>query len=498
MNIDFKRPWIVILTLMITAVGISYALFLTQSLRLDEAQTLWQTNRYPAGILHVVGQDVHVPLYHLMVHFWQLLFGNSIEVVRLFSLAFFVASIPVLFLIAQEMFGSKRISSLAATLFTLSPFMNWYGNEARMYSMLVFFTLLNQYYFVRLRTKSSALIWLGYTLTAILGIYTHYYFGLVLVTQALFYLFNSTSFNKGSLWKLLMSALLVLLAIAPWLLYVHHLGSISNSEPLLMRPTLIDIFNTFAQYIFGIQSVPINSFIVALWPLIMLTWLFSLEKRKDRSVDTRYLLLSVIVPIFLSFIISILVRPVFQERYLIYTLPAFSLLIAAMIDSYSDFTRRSIRIGLIVCLLVALVVVRANPNTPTKEDYRAVAEHLHAEANPQDVVIVSAPFTIYPLEYYYQGPSVLSTLPIWNQYVTGPIPPFDSNTFPTQVQTVTGSHQRAWLLLSYDQGYEDAIRTYFDNHYERLEYFTISPKMTLALYKIRYDTSEAIYATPSP
>ncbi len=35
-----------------------------QSLRLDEAQSLWQTSHASWKILSIVAQDVHVPLYH--------------------------------------------------------------------------------------------------------------------------------------------------------------------------------------------------------------------------------------------------------------------------------------------------------------------------------------------------------------------------------------------------------------------------------------------------
>jgi mannosyltransferase len=421
---------------------------------------------------------------------WQFRDGGSL----LLSLLFFVASIPFVVSLGYEVFKSRRVSLLGAALFALSPFMNWYGNETRMYSMLVFFTIINQYFFVKVRKSGKGIYWLGYALTAILGAYTHYYFGLVLVTQAIFFLFNFSAFPKYSLRNFIISAIAVGGALAPWLMYVRYLNKISNSEPLLQAPSVVDVFNTFAQFIFGIQSVPINSFIVALWPLVMLAWLFSIKKygHKD-NIDGQYLVFSIISPILIAFVISVLYRPIFEARYLIFTIPALSLLLSLMINSAEKFLRDILTSIIIGSLLISIALVSYNPNTPTKENYQTVATYLDTHANPQDVVIASAPFTIYPLEYYYQGPSSISTLPMWNQYVTGPIPPFNIQTFPTEVQAVVGSHQRAWLLLSYDQGYEKTIRDYFDNHYERLELIQISPGMTLGLYKLRYDTDVSIY-----
>ena len=211
------------------------------------------------------------------------------------------------------------------------------------------------------------------------------------------------------------------------------------------------------------------------------------------SIDYNYLIVSVVMPLAVSFAISISVRPIFQARYLIFTLPALSLCVSALIDSATPAVRRLVTIITLGLFVIFLVILSSNLNTPTKEDYATVASRLMVVANPQDIIIVSAPFTIYPLEYYYQGPTAVATLPRWNQYVSGPIPAFNESKLPQEVLETTANHQRAWLLLSYDQGYEKKIRDYFDNHYERLAMYNISPGMTFSLYKLRYDTQSSEY-----
>src|SRR5438128_2111892 len=76
--------------LIILASAVSFALFINQSLRLDEAQSLWQSARTPIGIVRLVAEDVHVPLYHILLHYWEVLFGNGVAVARMLSLAFFL------------------------------------------------------------------------------------------------------------------------------------------------------------------------------------------------------------------------------------------------------------------------------------------------------------------------------------------------------------------------------------------------------------------------
>ncbi len=81
------------------ALTISRTFLIHNSLRLDEAQSLWQASHSISGTLKVVAQDVHVPLYHLILHFWILYVGNSIETARTLSMIFFLLTIPAVYLL---------------------------------------------------------------------------------------------------------------------------------------------------------------------------------------------------------------------------------------------------------------------------------------------------------------------------------------------------------------------------------------------------------------
>src|ERR1700712_3147837 len=87
-----------LLALMVVfTVAMSVLVFARTSMTLDEAQSLFQTNRDIPGMLNLVAQDVHVPLYHTLLHYWQVLFGNDIFTARMLSLVFFAATIPMVY-----------------------------------------------------------------------------------------------------------------------------------------------------------------------------------------------------------------------------------------------------------------------------------------------------------------------------------------------------------------------------------------------------------------
>ena len=487
-----KHPWIVVGALMIFACALSLLLFAHQSLRLDEAQSLWQSSRSPVDILTIVGQDVHVPLYHELLHFWRLYAGDSVAWARGFSLLWFVLSIPALYLLGQYAYN-RSAGLLAATLLAVSPFMNWYGAEVRMYTLFMFLAIINQYAFLRLwkggtQTRDGTEhAWAVYMLTAILGVFTHYFFFLILLSQAVLYLLRQTLFPRGSLKKFIVAAGVIAAILVPWLLWVALQGQIFNQAPALPRPTTVDLFNALSQFVFGFQDDHLNTVILSLWPLSLMFGFFALRHSERMSPQTEYLLLSVVLPIIAVFLIS-LALPLFVSRYLIFTVPSVYLLITSLVSTYPERAGKWARAGLVGAMAVMLLIEISNPSTPVKEDYRAAALYLNENSNSQDIIALSAPFTIYPIEYYYRGPSALSTLPLWDSYAHGPIPAFSASSLPTQVSQTTQGHQNVWLLLSYDQGYETQIKDYFDSHYQKLASVNFSPGLDLYEYQVRYDT----------
>jgi len=470
---------------MLFAILLSVFVFSKQSLRLDESQSLWQTSRNIPGIIHLVGLDVHVPLYHILLHFWELMFGNGVATSRTFSMIFFLLSIPGMYFLGSLAY-SRRIGLFSAALLTVSPFMNWYGNEIRMYSLFTFIVIVNQYYFIRIYRRGGKSSWWGYAISALLGIYTHYFFFLNIFTQGLFFLFNKDIFPKDSFKRFLKIGGILALCFLPWVIYKLSLGGLSNTSPLIAPPTSVNVSNTFAQFLFGFQDDHLNTILVSLWPLTVLLGFWALRQNRKVTPETVYFISSVIIPIITAFVISTFFLPVYVSRYLIFTTPSLFLFLSWLLYSYPKFFSTIAKTILLAVMLIALSVQAFSANTPVKEDYRDVAVYLSQHAAPQDVIAVSAPFTIYPIEYYYNGPAGLNTLPVWDRYANGPIPGYSPEELDKDVTTLKGTHQNLYLVLSYDQGYQSDIKSYFDTHFQKLGEQHFSPGLDLYVYKLKY------------
>ncbi|MDE1924803.1 MAG: glycosyltransferase family 39 protein [Patescibacteria group bacterium] len=321
--------------LMLIPVLLSAAFFMNQSLRLDESQSLWQTSRSFTDIFYIVAGDVHVPLYHLLLHFWRLYLGDGVAVARVMSLLFYVISIPALYALGKLAYN--RATSLFATfLFAISPFMNWYGNEIRMYTLFTFFVILNQYCFVKIfKGQASETVWAWYALTAILGVFSHYFFFLSLASQVVFYFLRRDLFPAGSFKRLAAAAIIVVVAFAPWAWFVLHVGQAGFSEPLLPVPTTVNLFSTFSQFLFGFQNDNINTFFLSLWPVAIIFGLLTLRRNRRLSPETEYFLTALLVSVGVAFFVSFIVAPIFVSRYLIFTVPSLYLLLASLFSNYA-------------------------------------------------------------------------------------------------------------------------------------------------------------------
>jgi hypothetical protein len=478
-----------LLCLGIIALGSRFAL-LHKSIRLDEAQSLWQTDHSYRALLQTVAKDVHVPLYHLVLRTWRLVLGPDIETARLLSLVFLLASVPVFYVVARKLL-SRPWALLALVVFSCSPFVQWYGNEARMYSMLVFVTLVSQYFFLSVVTTGRTSAWIGYAASAVVGAYVHYFFFFVLVAQGLFLLALSRRLPRAALVRMAGVALLVGAAITPWLLYFRANGSASGTRPSLAAPSSVDYSNVYSQFAFGFQSDAINTAVVQAWPLLVLAALAGVRIGSKPGRAMAYMIVAAFVPVLLAFVVSHLVTPFFLSRYMIPALPALLIVVVRFLSNLTRPVARTLAVALLALTVTGTIVQAASPETPVQEDYRAAARLADA-ASPSDVVVLSSPITIYPFEYYYDGPARVTTLPGWDRQSSAPVPTLDPAQLPQEVESLAKGHQYIYLLLSYDQGYEDAVYQYFSRNFQQTAAHALSPGMRLLVYRVGYSDARPV------
>lgn len=124
----------------------------------------------------------HPPLYYMITNIFLSALGVSDFSVRLPSVLFGTLTIPFLFLLGRRL-HSEEMGLVAAGIFATAPYQIYYGQEARMYAMVLFIAVVSTWLLVELssrRREGSSWIgwprWMAYAICLTAGIYTHYFF----------------------------------------------------------------------------------------------------------------------------------------------------------------------------------------------------------------------------------------------------------------------------------------------------------------------------------
>lgn len=478
-----------LIPLIVIACCVSLWSLFSQSIRLDEAQSIWVSSKSMQTVMSITASDVHVPLYGTLLHFWMQIFGNSIIAARTLSMLFFLLTLPVMYQFVKEA-SNKQIALLTLTLFTLSPFIMWYTSEARMYTLFTLITSLNHLFFLRMIKSEASTGKLGYFATLVLGFYTHYFFIFLVATQGIytlaqFFLKQREHKSQQFVKKTLAVIFAAFLFFLPWVGLLLATGTAANTQPLIPPPTSFNIIQTFVNFIFGFQTQGIQAILVSLWPLSVMTLFFIFTKRQRTPISgIGYIVLASFLPIVLVFIVSFF-RPIFLSRYLIVVTPTLFLLLAWAMTQYSKKISNTVITVVLFAMLGLMFYQTTSAATPVRENYQGATDYLEKNATPRDIIAVTAPFTVYPIEYSYDGTTRITTIPKWNRFQAGAIPAFSIQELDARMEQYEKQYERIFLVLSYDQGYEDEIRKYFDD-YQLLERQHLSPILEIRVYKLRY------------
>lgn len=163
------------------------------------------------------------PLYFIFAHYWMRLIGSTPAAMRGLSAFFSLFAIPAMYWLGLELFNSKKIALISAALISLSPFSILLAQDARPYSLWASVTLLSSAAFLTAIRKNTIFNWGIYTLSIIIGIYSHLMFALVIIAQGLYLIVIKESRKEGRFVRYLIVSFLALISFTPWLyqIFIH-------------------------------------------------------------------------------------------------------------------------------------------------------------------------------------------------------------------------------------------------------------------------------------
>jgi mannosyltransferase len=154
----------------------------------DEGNTALLVHFSPGKMLGLIPKSESTPpLYYCVAWVWARVFGNGEAGLRSLSALAGTLTVPVAYGAARKLI-SERAGLVAAALTASNPFLIWYSQEARSYSLLVLLTATALLAFAYARADPTARTLLAWVLASALALATHYYALLAIVPQAIWLL----------------------------------------------------------------------------------------------------------------------------------------------------------------------------------------------------------------------------------------------------------------------------------------------------------------------
>lgn len=425
-----------------TLVGAVLRLFALgrQSLWIDEVFT-WNSADVgqPLRLSHLL-ENVHGPLYSLLLHLWTGLAGDGEWALRFPSALFGIATVPALAWAGGRWLG-RETAVPAAWLAAGSPFLVWYSQEARNYSLLILCACLSAGALLALRERPGAARLARVVGVSVAGLLTNLSYALLLPLHAKWLLGGRVRTGRTAV-AVALAAGVLLLALLPWL---PHIGSTwdwrrlnpghaagSAETPLRGSTTFHAAAVPFALHAFAVgytlgpslrelrspdavrtlaRHVPELSIVLVVFGALGAFGLRELA-RKQRLTDA---FLWVGLPALAISYSALQNFKVFHPRYLAVGAPAILLALAAALAALG--TRARLLSGVAVGALWAVSLGQHYFGADyAKEDYRSALALVRAHATAgEQVLAVGAD---EPVFYYYRGP--LPVERFWLGYAADP------------------------------------------------------------------------------
>jgi len=288
----------------------------------------------------------NAPLYFIMLHFWIKLGGISEFSLRFPSLLFSFFSIVIVFLLGKGIFN-KKTAVFAAILMGLSPFHLWYAQEARDYSMVLFFGTLSSYLFFLAIKKSNLTRWLLFTLVSLIGLYTNYFYIFLFLSQFLYVLYMvRLRLNRAYL-----PFLFVALSFSFYLpRFLSKFWTVAKGF-WIFKPSWEAMPIVLGNYILGYNGTAfLYAFSFFIFIILFISLLLSLHKKGEITQGISFCIFLFFIPICLVFLFSKLFFSVYLNRGLLLFSPYFYLIIAYAVMRL----RKNLKIALSSVLLLII------------------------------------------------------------------------------------------------------------------------------------------------
>lgn len=357
--------------------------YLIQSIWRDEAFSYFMARPNPVQIIINTANDFNPPLYYLLLHVWIQLVGKSDELLRILSFIPHLISVYIAYLLAKRIF-SKNYAIFVGIFTFLNPMLIYYAFEMRMYSLYELFVFASLYF---LYVKN----WRRYTVACILGLYTHSFFPLVILSYTVYY-FLLRKLNKKQLLLLIKPVLFYI----PWIpVIITQFFHSKNSwlfpvDFKLIQSVLGNLFTNF-------EGTPGNDWLYTAFLSLFILFFLFIPFRRDRK---KFLLFvtPILLPLGLIIGYSILKRPLYVNRYLI-SVSVFEIMAISL--GIWNIKNKFLKSFCVISWILLIICINIySPPYRKKTDFKTSFTDINSRIKDTDYIYSRTPIGFLESAYY--------------------------------------------------------------------------------------------------
>ena len=463
-----------------------------QSLWRDEVDAIrfssWSLPELAAGLFQAGHNG---PLFFLLLRPWRAVVGDSEFALRYPSALLGTLVIPLGFKLARQLGFSRRAGLVLGLLLATSPYLVWYGQEAKMYSLLLALVSLAFIAYLKALHGAGARWWLVFVVATTISFYVH------ILSPLMLLVYGATALFFWPLWRqrwrgwLASMACLTLpyLPRAGWQLPLL-LSAFHSGHPFYsLRDQTFTLLQLYSSGLVRFAGSP--ALVLAVF--LLLCGLLLAEKRRGPLITAggssrvylawRWTLATwLLLPPLAVYLISWRVQ-IFEDRYLIYITPAFYLLTAAGLLLLRQYSRPGASFALGLLLLINFMGLWQQ-DRPLKADFRAAAAYLAAQPTPPRHVMVHMPYLQHTLNYYYPADYTLLE-GLWTNDGKSP------DMVDAEMTALTNTLPDLWLVVSEEEMWDSRrlTRAWLEKHARLVDQASFT---RVSLYHYRLEPEPAI------
>lgn len=329
------------------------------------------------GFWQEVMKQCHLPLYYLYLKPFT---GCSDSVLRITSVIAGVVAIPVMYFLGKEF--SKKTAYIAATITSVLPFLIYYSQEVRFYSLLFTFSAISLLLTIKfLKSDKYCIAWL---LSLLLIVLTHVLGGIYVFYNLAYVIYKKKKISVKTLIFVFLLGIVILffgLNIIKMLPSSQWWGHFSYTNILFL---FTDFFSPILTN--NVNAPPVFFYnksyaLFMILPCLIILYPLLLGVKRARGLFFIAALTLVIM-----FLLAILGKIVFITKYSIEVLPIFVLLISI---GFADLKKNFLFIVFVLIQLLSFFTPNYVTKIPRLEGHRIPCEILKVR-NPQTIL-----FTYY-------------------------------------------------------------------------------------------------------